>query len=36
MVKKYFKGYLKPPFNTAGRISAGMGEKWYMPLIKPS
>jgi uncharacterized ferritin-like protein (DUF455 family) len=36
MVKKYFKGYLKPPFNTDGRISAGMTEEWYMPLIKPN
>jgi uncharacterized ferritin-like protein (DUF455 family) len=36
MVKKHFKGYLKPPFNTEGRIRAGMSEEWYMPLIKPS
>lgn len=26
MVKKYFKGYLKPPFDTRGRSTAGMAE----------
>ncbi|XP_033725016.1 uncharacterized protein HI_0077-like [Pecten maximus] len=35
MVKKHFRGYLKPPFNTEGRGTAGMGPEWYMPLIKP-
>ncbi|XP_060083876.1 uncharacterized protein HI_0077-like [Ylistrum balloti] len=35
MVKKHFRGYLKPPFNTEGRDTAGMGPEWYMPLIKP-
>lgn len=36
LVKKHFKGYLKPPFNTTGRNIAGMGEEWYTPLVKPS
>ncbi|XP_056134412.1 uncharacterized protein HI_0077 [Lampris incognitus] len=36
LVKQYFKGYLKPPFNTEGRTTAGMTEEWYVPLIKPS
>lgn len=36
LVKQHFKGYLKPPFNTEGRITAGMTEEWYVPLIKPS
>ena len=35
LVKKHFKGYLKPPFNTSGRSIAGMGEEWYTPLVKP-
>lgn len=34
-VKKYFRSYLKPPFNTEGRQTAGMYEEWYMPLVKP-
>ena len=34
LVRKHFKGYLKPPFNTSGRQSAGMAEEWYMPLIQ--
>ncbi|XP_030622513.1 uncharacterized protein LOC115805944 [Chanos chanos] len=36
LVKLYFKGYLKPPFNTEGRKIAGMTEEWYIPLVKPS
>ncbi|KAM3927232.1 Rieske domain-containing protein isoform 2-T2 [Leptodactylus fuscus] len=36
LVPLYFKGYLKPPFNTEGRKSAGMSEEWYLPLVKPS
>uniref|UniRef100_A0A6I8R635 Rieske domain-containing protein n=1 Tax=Xenopus tropicalis TaxID=8364 RepID=A0A6I8R635_XENTR len=36
LVPLYFKGYLKPPFNTEGRRSAGMSEEWYLPLVKPS
>ncbi|XP_069101791.1 uncharacterized protein [Argopecten irradians] len=35
LVKTHFRGYLKPPFNTEGRDTAGMGQEWYMPLIKP-
>jgi uncharacterized ferritin-like protein (DUF455 family) len=27
LVKKYFKGYLKPPFDTEGRTIAGMTEE---------
>ena len=27
LVKKYFKGYLKPPFDTDGRTIAGMTEE---------
>ncbi|XP_012692025.1 uncharacterized protein si:ch73-314g15.3 [Clupea harengus] len=36
LVKVHFKGYLKPPFNTEGRKTAGMTEEWYVPLVKPS
>ncbi|XP_063045174.1 uncharacterized protein si:ch73-314g15.3 [Engraulis encrasicolus] len=36
LVKMHFKGYLKPPFNTEGRTTAGMTEEWYVPLVKPS
>ncbi|XP_071763604.2 uncharacterized protein LOC139918197 [Centroberyx gerrardi] len=36
LVKQHFKGYLKPPFNTEGRKTAGMTEEWYVPLVKPS
>ncbi|XP_043934610.1 uncharacterized protein HI_0077-like isoform X2 [Protopterus annectens] len=35
LVRLHFKGYLKPPFNTEGRKTAGMGEEWYLPLVKP-
>lgn len=36
LVKQHFKGYLKPPFNSEGRTTAGMTEEWYVPLVKPS
>ncbi|XP_076854768.1 uncharacterized protein HI_0077 [Brachyhypopomus gauderio] len=36
LVKLHFKGYLKPPFNTEGRRTAGMTEEWYVPLVKPT
>ncbi|KAJ1179428.1 hypothetical protein NDU88_004662 [Pleurodeles waltl] len=36
LVPLYFKGYLKPPFNTEGRKTAGMTEEWYLPLVKPA
>jgi len=34
IVPKYFRGPLKPPFNTKARQQAGMAEEWYLPLIK--
>ncbi|XP_051991027.1 uncharacterized protein HI_0077 isoform X4 [Xyrauchen texanus] len=38
LVTLHFKGFLKPPFNTEGRKTAGMTEEvqWYVPLVKPS
>ncbi|XP_007246969.3 uncharacterized protein HI_0077 [Astyanax mexicanus] len=36
LVKLHFRGYLKPPFNTEGRKTAGMTEEWYVPLVKPA
>ncbi|XP_020915072.1 uncharacterized protein LOC110252585 isoform X1 [Exaiptasia diaphana] len=36
LVRKHFRGYLKPPFDTAGRKQAGMTEAWYLPLVKQS
>ncbi|KAL5020070.1 hypothetical protein ScPMuIL_002962 [Solemya velum] len=35
LVRKHFRGYLKPPFNFEGRESAGMVREWYLPLVKP-
>ncbi|XP_071942095.1 uncharacterized protein HI_0077-like [Antedon mediterranea] len=35
IVRKHFRGYLKPPFNTEGRQIAGMTKEWYIPLMKP-
>ncbi|CAL5219313.1 g1122 [Coccomyxa viridis] len=32
LVKRYFKGNLKPPFNEAARAEAGFGPEWYMPI----
>nr|XP_043631878.1 uncharacterized protein HI_0077 [Erigeron canadensis] len=32
IVRAYFRGPLKPPFNEAARISAGFGPQWYEPL----
>ncbi|MBO6782437.1 MAG: ferritin-like domain-containing protein [Alphaproteobacteria bacterium] len=32
LVAKYFRGDLKPPFNTAARDAAGMPEHWYAGL----
>ncbi|XP_067942082.1 uncharacterized protein HI_0077-like isoform X2 [Watersipora subatra] len=34
IVRKYFKGYLKPPFNSDARKKAGMTAEWYEPLTK--
>ncbi len=33
LVKLHFKGFLKPPFNTEGRRTAGMTEEVYLPLL---
>lgn len=32
VVRKYFQGALKPPFNDAARAAAGFGADWYLPL----
>ncbi|KAJ7116099.1 hypothetical protein O6H91_Y568100 [Diphasiastrum complanatum] len=32
IVKKHFRGPLKPPFNEAARAKAGFGPEWYLPL----
>lgn len=32
IVRTYFRGPLKPPFNEAARRSAGFGNEWYEPL----
>eukprot|EP00043_Microstomoeca_roanoka_P025368 m.8484 g.8484 ORF g.8484 m.8484 type:complete len:297 (+) comp5459_c0_seq1:150-1040(+) len=34
LVRKYFHGFLKPPFNEAARSQAGFTPDWYEPLIK--
>ncbi|PRP76983.1 hypothetical protein PROFUN_14717 [Planoprotostelium fungivorum] len=34
LVRKYFRGPLKPPFNEEDRRKAGLSEEWYMPLTK--
>jgi uncharacterized ferritin-like protein (DUF455 family) len=36
LVKEYFKGYLKPPFDTSGRTIAGMTDEVciYNSLVK--
>jgi uncharacterized ferritin-like protein (DUF455 family) len=33
-VRKYFKGNLRPPFNSEARAAAGMPPSWYEPLAK--
>lgn len=33
MVRQYFKGRIKPPFNTEARTKAGFDEDFYLPLI---
>uniref|UniRef100_A0A673K3D0 Si:ch73-314g15.3 n=1 Tax=Sinocyclocheilus rhinocerous TaxID=307959 RepID=A0A673K3D0_9TELE len=33
LVKLHFKGFLKPPFNTEGRRTAGITEEVYIPLL---
>lgn len=32
IVRTYFRGPLKPPFNEAARKAAGFGPQWYEPL----
>ena len=32
VVRKYFQGPLKPPFNEVARAAAGFGPEWYQPL----
>lgn len=34
IVRTYFRGPLKPPFNEAARKAAGFGPQWYEPLAK--
>ncbi|KAF6150396.1 hypothetical protein GIB67_034095 [Kingdonia uniflora] len=34
MVRAYFRGPLKPPFNEKARKTAGFGPQWYEPLSK--
>lgn len=34
LVRTYFKGYLKPPFNDPSRIRAGLIPDWYEPLVR--
>ncbi|KAG6578065.1 uncharacterized protein IUM83_10455 [Phytophthora cinnamomi] len=36
IVPQYYKGTLKPPFNTEARNKAGMLEEWYLPLSTES
>lgn len=32
LVRRYFRGALKPPFNRSGRDAAGLAERYYAPL----
>jgi uncharacterized ferritin-like protein (DUF455 family) len=34
LVRKYFHGNLKPPFNTEARAAAGFEATWYLPLAE--
>lgn len=34
MVRKYFAGHLKPPFNSEAREEAGLSESFYLPLVE--
>lgn len=36
LVRKHYRGRLKPPFNTAGRDAAGFDAGWYEPLVTES
>ncbi len=35
IVKRYFWGYLKPPFNEHDRAIAGLDITYYLPLVAP-
>jgi len=35
-VPRYFRGSIRPPFNTAARNAGGMTEEWYLPLAPKS
>ena len=32
LVRSYFRGPVKPPFNDSARLQAGLTPDWYMPL----
>jgi len=34
LVRGYFDGFLKPPFNTDAREKAGFTPNWYLPLVE--
>lgn len=34
LVRRYFHGNLKPPFNTEARAAAGFDPEWYLPLAQ--
>ncbi|XP_038044262.1 uncharacterized protein HI_0077-like [Patiria miniata] len=36
LVRKHFRGLLKPPINEEGRTIAGMSKEWYVPLMQPA
>jgi hypothetical protein len=35
LVKKHFRGSIRPPFNVELRAKAGMTPEWYEPLVSP-
>lgn len=35
LVRRHFRGLLKPPFNEEARAAAGMSPEWYWPLTEP-
>jgi uncharacterized ferritin-like protein (DUF455 family) len=35
LVRRYFRGELKPPFNDSARAQAGLAREWYAPLAPP-
>lgn len=36
LVRRYFRGLIKPPFNDSARVSAGLTRDYYQPLAHPS